>query len=250
MWLTSLQQKFLLAMMGATVEPIQALINPKYKGLQRLAIYQNNSRFTLIKTLQAIYPICYRLVGAEFFQGMAKAYIAKIPSSTVDLNNYGESFAEFIKVFLPAKDLPYLMDMAHFEWAWHKISLAPFTKPLNNLALQQLNSQQWAQVIFNLPVGSTLFFSTYPIFKIWQDHQALSDEAITIDLQMCKEYLLITMIYQEPDVLVLEKSDWDLLQAIQAKPLAELANFKNSNVISRLANFISRGCLTGFSIAP
>ena len=58
-----------------------------------------------------------RLVGAEFFAGMARAYAdAEKPNSPL-MFDYGDGFAAFIAGFAPASGLAYLADVARIEAA-------------------------------------------------------------------------------------------------------------------------------------
>src|SRR5262249_51399080 len=133
---------------------------------QRLAIYSQSLTTALIHTLANTYPICQQLVGIEFFTAMAKLYVQQTPSYSPDINDYGETFAEFIKTFSPAASLPYLTDMAMLEWAWHSALRSEEEMPGDISQLQQLMPEQYEQVKFRLPKGSTLLSSEFPLLKI------------------------------------------------------------------------------------
>lgn len=214
---------------------------------QRLKIYRRNRLQRQLKTLQAIYPVCERLVGSDFFKGMAQAYIIKNPSQVFDLNDYGENFNIFIKGYAPAQGLLYLADLVELEWAWHRVSLAPFSKPLDIAALQGLTDNQQRSLIFHLSEESQLLFSPYPILALWKIHQENRESIETISLPNEINHLLITMIYQEPSIIRLKKEEWTLLQAIHAKQtLSQLAELE-VDLIAHLQKFIAQGWITGFT---
>lgn len=214
---------------------------------QRLKIYRRNRLQRQLKTLQAIYPVCERLVGSDFFKGMAQAYIAKTPSQVFDLNDYGETFSTFIKSYAPAQGLLYLADLLELEWAWHRVSLAPFSKPLDIAALQGLTDNQQRSLIFHLSEKSKLLFSPYPILAVWQIHQENPENIASIVLPSEVNYLLISMVHQEPNIIRLTEEEWILLQAIHAnQTLSQLAELE-IDVIPHIQKFIAQGWITGFT---
>ena len=84
---------------------------------RRFRVYRNNARVALIEALAAAYPAVSRLVGEPFFHRMAGVYAAAEPSRERTLNLYGETFADFVAGFAPARELPYLADVARLERA-------------------------------------------------------------------------------------------------------------------------------------
>lgn len=84
---------------------------------ERLEIYRNSSRSTLVAALRLNYPALARLVGDEFFAHAAERYVAAHLPSSAYLNEYGAHFADFLDSFPGARELEYLPDVARFEWA-------------------------------------------------------------------------------------------------------------------------------------
>ncbi len=84
---------------------------PLFKGdaahtRERLAIYRGNMNANAARALAATYPIICKLVGDEFFGGVARAYCRQHPSVSGDLNELGAHLADFIGAFPPAQSLP------------------------------------------------------------------------------------------------------------------------------------------------
>ena len=63
---------------------------------EQLNIYRSSLISSLQKISKEIYPVCEKLVGHDFFLKMIDQYISFNPSTSFDLNQYGESFADFI----------------------------------------------------------------------------------------------------------------------------------------------------------
>ena len=78
---------------------------------RRLAIYRNNYVAALRRTLTKTYPVCRKLVGDDFFNGLVAAYIDSTPSQAFSLDDYGASLDTFIASFAPTQSLPYLADV-------------------------------------------------------------------------------------------------------------------------------------------
>ena len=74
----------------------------------RLAIYRNTFVTNLVGALRICYPAVRRLVGEEFFEGAACAFIDACPPHTAYLNAYGAEFGDFLSSFHPAESLGYL----------------------------------------------------------------------------------------------------------------------------------------------
>lgn len=98
-------------------------------NMHRLAIYRGNAIAAGLRALQAHYPVCASLVGASFFEGLAREYRRRCGSSSGDLSDYGAEFARFLADFEPAQSVPYLPDVARLEWAVHEAEHAPDAPP-------------------------------------------------------------------------------------------------------------------------
>ena len=59
----------------------------------RFGIYRGNAAANVAKALAATYPVVEKIVGPEFFAGLAREYRSRHPSQHGDLNEYGHAFA-------------------------------------------------------------------------------------------------------------------------------------------------------------
>jgi hypothetical protein len=82
----------------------------------RLNIYRNTYVGNLVGALRISYPAVRRLVGEDFFEGAARAFIDTHPPQSAYLNAYGSEFGDFLAQFPPASSLVYLPDVASLEW--------------------------------------------------------------------------------------------------------------------------------------
>jgi hypothetical protein len=96
---------------------------------RRFAVYRNNVVVGLVKALRYRFPVVEKIVGEEFFAAMARVFVIEQPPRSALLTTYGDEFAAFIAAFEPARELPYLADVARLEaartQAYHAADAAP-----------------------------------------------------------------------------------------------------------------------------
>jgi hypothetical protein len=93
------------------------IVEDGFGAAERLRIYRNTCRATLTEALRMSYPAVDRLVGRDFFDRTAEQFSAAHPPRSGYLNEYGGALAGFLAGFEPASGVPYLADVARFEWA-------------------------------------------------------------------------------------------------------------------------------------
>ena len=140
-------------------------------GARRLQVYRHNTLLGLTGALEAVYPVVRRLVGEAFFRYAAAQYIARHPSRSGDLHEFGEHFPLFLQSFAPVAEWVYLPDVARLEWAYHQVFHAANHPPLDLTALAQVPAEQQGELRFQLHPAARLLESTFPILRIWQVNQ-------------------------------------------------------------------------------
>ena len=158
---------------------------------QRLAVYRWNIATNAVGALAAIYPIIHKLVGAEFFSGLAHRYRSAHPSTSGDLNEFGERLADFLRGFAPAHALPYLPDVARLEWLAHKAHYARDHAPLDFGALTALTEESYALLEVKLHPSVAVLGSAYPLFRIWEVHQDDYGGELAVDLDGGGEQVVV-----------------------------------------------------------
>lgn len=166
------QQRFAATVFGEDSGDFERYIQMTgLPGARRLQVYRNNTRLSLTGALKAVYPVIERLVGEGFFAYAAAQYIARYPSRSGDLHEFGNAFATFLETFAPAAELPYLPDVARLEWAYHEVFHAACHAPLNVLTLAALPTERQGELRFQLHPAARLLKSSFPILRIWQSNQ-------------------------------------------------------------------------------
>jgi len=138
---------------------------------RRFAVYRNNVAVALIGALEARYPVVRRLVGDEFFRGMAGAYVAAEKPRTPALMLYGASFADFVARFPPAAAIAYLADVARLENAWVEAYHAADADALSLDALAGVAPAALEGLRFRPHPAARLLRFSHPAASIWAASQ-------------------------------------------------------------------------------
>ena len=146
---------------------------------RRFRVYRNNVRVALMEALAAAYPVIARVVGTPFFERMARVFIAQRPARERTLNFYGDGLADFVADFPPARELPYLADLARLERAVLEARHAADAPALEPSVLTALGAEIAAARLTPHP-AARLVRSAYPIADIWRAHEG--DAPTTGDL--------------------------------------------------------------------
>ena len=133
----------------------------------RFAVYRNNVVVGLVNALRSSFPVVEKIVGEEFFAGMARVFVLERPPSTPLLATYGDEFAPFIATFGPAHELLYLADVARLEAARTRAYRAPDAMPLGVAEFAALDASALGGMRINLHPSVEIVRSPHPIVTIW-----------------------------------------------------------------------------------
>ena len=137
----------------------------------RLRVHRHHVRHSVATALSGTFPTVQAIVGEQFFQAMAGAFVlSDLPRQPV-LAEYGAGFPAFVSGYAPGASLPYLADMARLDWA---LNLAFHETVCGTLAAEDLANMP-PERLLDLRLapapGATLIRSAYPIDRIWHASQ-------------------------------------------------------------------------------
>ncbi len=138
---------------------------------RRFAVYRNNVAVALIGALEARYPVVRRLVGDDFFRGMAGAYVAAEKPRSPALIHYGDGFPDFVARFPPAASVAYLADVARLENAWIEAYHAAEASALGLEALAAIAPDALEALRFRPHPAARLVSFAHPAASIWAASQ-------------------------------------------------------------------------------
>lgn len=151
--------------------PAGLVVPPGVRASERFAVHRNNVHASLIDALAERHPVTQALVGPEFFRAMARCFVLAQRPPDACLLHYGAGFPQFIATFAPARDLPYLHDVAALEGAWLETWSAPEAPVVELGVFAHGTPEAVAGAGLRAHPATRLLRSQWPAGSIWQCHQ-------------------------------------------------------------------------------
>jgi hypothetical protein len=211
--LRDLQTRLAARLFGeANAEPIAPWI--RADGIEpatRLDIYRNNVQAGFTTTLALEFPVVRRLVGEDYFEQLALAFLACHPSTSGDLHHVGAPFASFLRSEFAGTGYPYLPDVARLEWAYQECLIAEKSDPLDPRTLRAVPADVYGRLRFSLRPACRLVHSRFPVLRIWEVNQPEIPSVELVDLSTGPDFLLLIRNNRRMNVRRIEKADYRLL---------------------------------------
>jgi len=170
--LVDLQRGIARALLDGAIDDVASAIG--VDGIDpgaRLRIYRNHALRTFDAALRAAFPVVCRLVDERFFAYAAHEFRRLHPPRSRRLAEYGTAFPDFLDGFEACKDLPYLPDVARFEWALNTAAMVRAVPPIGIDALHPVPPNLAGCVVFQLQPSLRYCASSWPIEAIWLANQ-------------------------------------------------------------------------------
>jgi len=221
-----------------------------------LGIYRNTCHSTLTNALALSFPAVRKLVGPEFFEGVAREFLSVHPPHCACLSDYGEEFPAFVAGHAQARTLPYLADVSRLEWAFTRALHAPDPPAMAVSALAGLDPASMPAVRFVPHPAVSLLVLATPADAIWR--AVLEEDAAAmraLDVAAGPVWLLIERTATEGlRVQRMAAAAARLTQSLLAgEPLQialeAAASPDELEPVSVLAEHLASGCLIGWRIA-
>ena len=214
--LEALQANFAAAMAdaGREADLMQALQPGDPRTADRIALYRGNLAAAWEKALANAYPVVKALVGEEFFEALARVYAQAHPSTSGDLNRFGEHFAGFVATFEHTRPLPYLPDVAALEWAVHRAHYAADAVPVAREAIAALQPHELLARRFALHPACAWVASRFPVADIWLAHQPDSTVGLPESLDR-RQAALVVRPHWRAEVVETDRAEIAALEALR-----------------------------------
>jgi hypothetical protein len=216
-------------------------------------VYRRNMLANLGGALAATFPVVERLVGEAFFREAARAFVLAHPSRSGDLNEYGESFADFLGGYPHARPLAYLPDVARLEWACHESYQAADAPAFDLASLGSVPAEAYPRIRFALHPAVRLVRSPHAIEAIWSANQAGRDG--TPDRDAGPDAVVVIREDGTVRVKAVDDGEWRFLEALSKDATLEEASgalgeaWAASFLAEGLARLVRDGVIAGFSVA-
>lgn len=133
---------------------------------QAFQIYHRSYVSRLTRTLRTTFEGVAWVLGDALFAELCRRYIETQPSIHYHLGDYGDTFPDFIRETTTIKGIPFLYDLARFEWLYKGIQEAPTPEPLPGAQVREMLSQYDVQI--GMIEGVEIFGSDYSVLEIWK----------------------------------------------------------------------------------
>ncbi|MEK9968125.1 MAG: DNA-binding domain-containing protein [Ferrovibrio sp.] len=130
------------------------------------SIHANHFRLSLYAALSANFPAVRAVVGDDCFAGLARSFILATPPGSPCLFEYGESLADHVAAYPPCRDLPYLQDLARFEWLLNHAAHVDDTAVLRVAELSAIRADRAEFQRFIPHPAAAVLESPYPVDRI------------------------------------------------------------------------------------
>lgn len=167
------QTGFTAALLSPDVETPQGIVDPQGRiAPKRFAVYRNNVTVSLIDALCAAFPRVLTMVGEDFFREMARRFVRATPPTSPLIMQYGYEFPAFIAAFEPAKQIPFLADIAHLDRAWLDSFHEADSPLLDAHKFAGVGEDELAGAVFSPQSSFYIIKSKFPLVTIWNAAKA------------------------------------------------------------------------------
>jgi len=220
----------------------------KLTAKERFGIYRGSVQGILTQALGDMYPVCKALVGEKFFTQMASVYINKCPPTSAYLADFGSEFTDFLQHYEPVNSVPYLPDIALFEFyrhlGWHTSNQS--TSDFTQMAL--MDDDEQSRIIFRLAKTASLLHSNYAVDSIWEAHQDGSEQALESLVVDDRVRLIIWRQQNTMQHVRLNDGMWDFLNKVKDRAtLEQLVDYSGENISDYLSSAVQSGWIISFS---
>ncbi|WP_323892424.1 DNA-binding domain-containing protein [Aeromonas veronii] len=236
------QQQFADSLLGEDGAILQYIHSRLFAAESVLQVYRNHFILSLSEVLASSYPAVKAMVGDDFFAAAARGFVLAEPLREGSVMHYGAGFSDRLAQLPTTTGLPWLGELARFEWALERTSLLQLESrnwPAERIAA--LPASAWESLVLIPASDLRLFDSTYPVLALWQ--MAIHNGEVVSELTT-PAWLVLK---KQPDCrvmpLALTEREWRLLEGcLQGRPLSALLE-QDPQAGNYLPHFITLGLL-------
>jgi hypothetical protein len=212
---------------------------------RRFGVYRNNVVSGLVKALERRFPVVEKIAGDEFFVAMARVFVTEQPPRSPLLAAYGDGFPAFVATFEPARELPYLADVARLEAARTRAYHAADATPVGADRFATLDGEGAGDLRIAMHPSAEIVRSPFPIVTIWAMNSG--EQALAPIENWCGEDALVARPYLDVQVRTLPPGGAAFLLAlVDGRSLGEaagaaLADDPDFDLTCNLAGLIGSG---------
>lgn len=128
-------------------------------------VYHDSYVLKLTEALQKTYAAVHWVTGDDLFHKVTKQYIDTEPSVSYNLEDYGHNFPEYLKGHRLTRGVPFLPDLARFEWTYKNLYHHANPEPLPSEHIKEILHTQDARLQFI--DAMEVFASPFHVSEMW-----------------------------------------------------------------------------------
>lgn len=162
--LASFQDAFVEALFGTESSGMESLT-----GQPGFAVYRNTVLKGTTDALVANFPTIERLVGTDWLHAASAIHARLSPPMDARLLYYGADFPTFLDSFEPAREMPYLGDVARLDLLWTHVHCAEDEPGIDMSTLADLAPTDLASIRLTPRAACRwIWFADGPAYTIWR----------------------------------------------------------------------------------
>ncbi|WP_086933119.1 DNA-binding domain-containing protein [Agarilytica rhodophyticola] len=177
----------------------------------RLAIYQNNTFYSLIEALKDLYPTVLGAIGNDLFSVSARIFLDNNPPSSAAMVDFGQQFPSFLSEFSGAESFPYIQDLAQLDLIRHLSYHAADDIPVPHESFAQMDIEFLANSKVKAIDSAKLLASDFAIFDIWEHED--NEQEFSFDVSKAQAVLSIRP-YADVDLYSLNQGNFIFLKCL------------------------------------
>jgi hypothetical protein len=252
--LAELQRAFARGLAGDVSGADDWISAGAFPSATRLQIYRHNVDAIFTHYLQAAFPAVERLVGVDYFAGLARAYREACPSPSGNLHDCGGRLPEFLDAQLQDSAHAYIGDVARLEWAYQEALVAADAAAFDVAGFVALAPEQHETLRFAFAPSVRHVRSPYPIQAIWDANRVAGVNEMAVDWDAGGDALLLHRVADQVVVRRLDPGTDAFVAALMqgatlAEGIAALERIDPSRDASTLLfEFIQSARIDGFQL--
>jgi hypothetical protein len=221
-----------------------------------LEVYRTGHIVRLTEALGETFEAVWWVAGDDDYFRLAKEFLLAHSSSSYNLSDFGKHFPDFLDKRQPFSDLPFIADLARFEWVFKEVFHLPPHKSLTPDHFQQHPLSGNLRLSFGPSVR--LFRSPYSVYEVWKLRGTIQTSLPEATWKQ-PQYLLCYKQNQQVYIKHLNQPEYQLLEFLLSgssidEALSETLQFHpdlgEATVTNLFATLTQTGILTGLTNEP
>jgi len=150
-------------------------------SVETMRVHQNGYIARLTEALGETFEGTWFSMGDELFFEVCEQYICNHHSSEYNLSNYGYSFPYFIGELKNSINIPFIQDMARFDWIFKELFHEKQHDSVPLTELLKIHENPHLKLEFGNAVK--LFSSQNAVYKIWDQRKKEQEDIVHFDFE-------------------------------------------------------------------